>query len=119
MFDAEQEDREDEAVRVMQRKARIFIARLRLIKLTRSNYIKKYDRVNDYFYYKNKTNGEILQDKPICLGMDDLEDPRQFEAPEDYDAQDDEGAPAGYAIVIINSEFSSSDNEEEEHRKGT
>ena len=108
MFDAEQEDREDEAVRVIQRKCRVFIARLRLIKLTRSNYLKKYDRINDYFYYKNKTTGAILRDKPVCLGMDDLPDPREFDAPEGYDAMDEENAASGFAIVLVNNEFPSS-----------
>mgnify|MGYP005992878627 FL=1 len=65
MFDAEQEDREDAAIRVMQRRARLFIAKLKLIKLTRSQYIKKYDRINDIYYYKNKTSGAILSDKPV------------------------------------------------------
>lgn len=107
MFDAEQEDREDAAIRVMQRRARLFIAKLKLIKLTRSQYIKKYDRINDIYYYKNKTSGAILSDKPICLGMSDLPDPRDFEAPEGYDAQDDD-SPVGFALVVVNDEFPSS-----------
>ena len=90
MFDAEEEDRQDEAVRIMQRKARIFIAKMRLKKMTRTNYIKKYDRINDYYYYKNKTTGQIMENKPVCLGMDDLDEPRSFDAPDGYDAGDDE-----------------------------
>jgi len=107
MFDAEQEDREDTAVRAIQRRARMFIAKLKLIKLTRSQYIKKYDRINDIYYYKNKTSGAILSDKPICLGMSDLPDPRDFQAPEGYDAQDDD-SPVGFALVVVNDEFPSS-----------
>jgi hypothetical protein len=112
MFDAEQEDREDEAVRVIQRKCRIFIARLRLIKLVRTNYIKKYDRINDNFYYKNKTTGATQVEKPVCLGMDDLADPRSFEAPESYDALDEENMSktGGYCIAICNNEFPNSNN---------
>ena len=108
MFDAELEDRQDEAVRKIQRKARSYIAKLRLIKLTRANYIKKYDRINDIFFYKNKTSGVILPDKPKCLGMDDLPDPRDFEAPPDYDAMDDPTAAAGFVLALINEDFPSS-----------
>ena len=105
-FDLEADDKRDDASRVIQRLARTFLARMRLRKLVRANYIKKYDRTNERHYYKNKSTGEILNQKPRCLGKDDLPDPREFVAPDNYEVGgEDENPLVGYAMVIMNKEF--------------
>ena len=66
--------------------------------------------MNDRHYYKNKTTGEILQDKPRCLGSDDLPNPREFVAPEYYEVGDeDEQMPTGFALVVLNNVFQRSE----------
>lgn len=109
-FDLEADDKRDDAARVIQRLSRTFLARIRLRNLVRANYIKKYDRVNERHYYKNKSTGEILNEKPRVLGSDDLPDPRSFVAPENYEVGgEDENMPTGYALVLCNTEFPRSD----------
>lgn len=105
-FDLAADDKRDDAARVIQRLGRTFLARIRLRNLVRANYIKKYDRVNERYYYKNKSTGEILDEKPRVLGKDDLPDPRSFVAPENYEVGgEDENMPTGYALVLCNTEF--------------
>ena len=70
--------------------------------MVRANYIKKYDRVNERHYYKNKTTGEILLNKPRRW-VQRLPDPRDYVAPDTYDVG--EGGCLGYALVIVNREF--------------
>ena len=105
VFDLEAEDKRDDAARIIQRLARMYLAISRLRSMVRANYIKKYDRVNERHFYKNKTTGEILLNKPRVLGSGDLPDPRSFVAPETYDVGDEEGMPVGYAMVVVNDNF--------------
>ena len=105
VFDLEAEDKRDDAARVIQRLARMYLSIARLRAMVRANFIKKYDRVNERHYYKNKSTGEILLNKPRILGSGDLPDPRDFVAPDTYDVGEEEGMPVGYALVVVNEEF--------------
>ena len=105
MIDFEEEDRNDDAARKIQKLAHTYIAKCRLFKIVCANFVKKFDRVNEKFYYKNKSTGEISFEKPKSLRSGDLEDPRDFESPDGYDPFDDASLPTGYALVILNNEF--------------
>ena len=101
----EEENERDDAIRKLQRSYRVHRARMLLRLMIRNNYVKLYDRVNDMFFYKNKTTGQTYTVKPACLGRIDLDPPKQLKAPEDYDVGYMEGMPEGWFLGVFCSTF--------------
>ena len=102
----EEDDRRDVAIRKIQKKARVFIARKVLRKLTKLNYVKVFDRASGDTLYKNKKTATLVFDKPSILGQEDLPSPRAFQAPSSYDPGS-RGGGEGYAIVVTNTTYNS------------
>jgi hypothetical protein len=101
----EEENKRDTAARIIQRKARLRIARRNLVNLFKESYVKVYDEVSDQYVYKNKFTLEISYDKPRLLGSDDLPSPRKLEAPSDYNPGEENKEIIGYALVVTVNEF--------------
>lgn len=99
-----EEERQDAAVRHIQRAYRVRRARQLLRHLIRANYVKIKDPEFELgLVYKNKTTGEIRTEKPKFLGEEDLPDPRDFKAPFGYDPGDLQDF--GCAMIVTVSEF--------------
>ena len=72
----------------------------------RQAYIKIYDKINDEYLYKNKITGDISSRKPVFLGKEDLPDPKQYEAPFNYDPEymDEEAFAMLITVTAFNSD---------------
>ena len=101
----EDENKRDTAARIIQRKARLRIARRNLVNLFKESYVKVYDEVSDQYVYKNKFTLEISYDKPRLLGSDDLPSPRKLDAPSDYNPGEENKEIIGYALVVTVNKF--------------
>jgi hypothetical protein len=101
----EEENKRDTAARIIQRKARVRLARKNLVNLFKESYVKVYDEVLDQYVYKNKFTLEISYDKPRLLGSDDLPSPRKLEAPNEYNPGEENKEITGYALVVTVNEF--------------
>ena len=99
-----QEELEDSSARVIQRAFRQYEARTLVQSMVRQNYVKLRDREKNIFVYKNKTTGEVRNEKPLLLGEKDLKTPRNFVAPDDYRPGYRESE--GYALIVTVTSFS-------------
>lgn len=99
------EEQQDAAARVVQQAFRRYEAKKMLRLMIKQNFVKLRDRENNRYIYKNKTTGEVSENKPLNLGKDDLKTPRSFTAPEDYRPgfEDNEG----YALLVTVNKFTS------------
>ena len=99
-----EEERQDDAVRLIQNAYRAKRARIFLRALIRANYVKiRYPDYEGEYLYKNKTTGEIREDKPKFLGDEDLPNPRDFKAPYAYSPEI--LTDVGCAMIVTVSEF--------------
>jgi hypothetical protein len=97
------------AAQKIQCAVRKYQAKQRVQQLIRRRFVKLYDEVNKEYVYKDKFTQEIAVQKPRLLGNSDLQTPRSFEAPDDYDPGIDTVEHDGHAIVITISSFSQGD----------
>jgi hypothetical protein len=94
----------DAAVRKLQRAFRAKQARNAIKKMVRENYVKVFDKFSNKYMYKNRHTKEITAIKPRFLGNEDLPNPRSFNAPVDYDPNDDYPMD-GYAFMVTVNKF--------------
>merc|ERR1711938_262770 len=100
-----EEERQDEAVRLLQGLYRARKARRMMREMVRANFIKEYDPETEFFVYRNKRTNEVSHHKPLALGDEDLPTPKVHIAPKTYSVR----APSikQYALVICNGKFDS------------
>lgn len=100
-----EEERQDEAVRLLQGLYRARKARRTLREMVRANFVKEYNPETEYFQYRNKRTGEVTDHKPLALGDEDLPTPKIHLAPKEYSIR----APSikQYALVVCNRTFDS------------
>ena len=60
-----EEERQDEAVRLLQGLYRARKARRTLREMVRANFVKEYNPETEYFQYRNKRTGEVTDHKPL------------------------------------------------------
>jgi hypothetical protein len=94
------------AARKLQRAFRAKKARDAIKKMVRENYVKIFDKFGNKYVYKNRNTKEVFHTKPKFLGTDDLPNPKYFEAPIEYDANDDYPMD-GYALLVTVNKFPS------------
>ena len=84
--DAEEEleELQDLMIRKIQSMFRATRARALLKQLIRANYVKEFDGDTGQFLYRNKRTGETQRNKPVILGSEDLDDPKVYVCPPDY-----------------------------------
>ena len=103
---SEYTEEEVEGVRKLQKAFIVKKAREHLKRLVRQNYVKLYDKALDAYVYKNRTTGDVQQQKPVFLGKEDLPTPKNYAMPIDYIPMDKQSVE-GYSLVISCPEFQS------------
>ena len=98
-----EEELQDQLIRKIQSMYRAKRARALMKQLIKANYVKEYDEDTGYFFYRNKRTGEVQYTKPVALGPDDLDDPKIYIAPPDY--EHDESVVRYFGLVITNQKF--------------
>ena len=98
-----EEERQDEAVRVLQNLYRRRKGRKLLKEMVRANFVKEYDQESGEFVYKNVRTGQIQYLKPAALGAEDLPHPPVYFAPKGYMAEPSETRQ--FACVITCSRY--------------
>jgi len=99
------EELQDQMVRKIQSIYRSRRARILMKQLIKANYVKEIDPDSGHFCYRNKRTGDIQWTKPAILGSDDLDDPKSYTAPPNY--QNTLPCVRYFSIVITNQTFSS------------
>ncbi|CAM9421334.1 unnamed protein product, partial [Discosporangium mesarthrocarpum] len=100
-----EEERQDSAAVLIQGLFRAKRARKLVRELVKSNFVKEIDPRTGRHLYRNRRTGEVSPEKPAFLGSDDLQTPRSFGCPEDYDPG--KSSMPQFALVITNSIFES------------